>query len=85
MSTIIVYTHLHTSTAHDLLVSGVIVGAGAIFFLVLRFAPLLGRLAGKTGMNVFNRITGLIIAAIAVEFIIDGLAVHFPAWVNTGG
>jgi multiple antibiotic resistance protein len=42
------------------------------------------KLVGKTGMNVFTRVMGLIIAAIAVEFIIDGLAVHFPAWVTIG-
>jgi multiple antibiotic resistance protein len=82
MSTIIVYAHRHTSLAHDLLVSAVVVTVGIIFYLLLWFAPLASKMVGKTGLTVFNRIMGLIIAAIAVEFIIDGLAVHFPAWVT---
>ena len=81
MSTIIVYAHRHISLAHDLLVSAVVVTVGIIFYLMLWFAPLASKMVGKAGLTVFNRIMGLIIAAIAVEFIIDGLAVHFPAWV----
>ena len=82
MSTIIVYAHRHISLAHDLLVSAVVVTVGIIFYLMLWFAPLASKMVGKAGLTVFNRIMGLIIAAIAVEFIIDGLAVHFPAWVT---
>jgi multiple antibiotic resistance protein len=81
MSTIIVYAHRHISLAHDLLVSAVVVTVGIIFYLMLWFAPLASKMVGKAGLTVFNRFMGLIIAAIAVEFIIDGLAVHFPAWV----
>jgi len=82
LSTIIVYAHRHTSIAHDLLVSAVVVTVGVIFYLMLWFAPFMSKMVGKTGLTVFNRIMGLIIAAIAIEFIIDGLAVHFPAWIT---
>jgi multiple antibiotic resistance protein len=33
---------------------------------------------GKTGINIITRIMGLIIAAIAVEFIANGLKQLFP-------
>jgi multiple antibiotic resistance protein len=35
---------------------------------------------GRTGMNVATRFMGLILAAIAVEFIASGLGELFPAW-----
>jgi len=63
-------------------VSAVVVTVGVIFYLMLWFAPFMSKMVGKTGLTVFNRIMGLIIAAIAIEFIIDGLAVHFPAWIT---
>ncbi len=34
---------------------------------------------GKTGINIFTRIMGLILAAIAVEFIANGIKGLFPA------
>jgi multiple antibiotic resistance protein len=42
-------------------------------------APLISQRLGKTGINVFTRIMGLILAAIAVEFIANGLKGLFPA------
>ncbi len=35
---------------------------------------------GTTGMNVVTRLMGLILAAIAVEFIVSGLGEKFPGW-----
>lgn len=37
---------------------------------------------GQTGMNIITRIMGLLLAAIAVEFVINGLASHFPGWLQ---
>jgi multiple antibiotic resistance protein len=36
------------------------------------------RLMGVTGLNVMNRVIGLIIGAIAVQFMFDGLRDTFP-------
>lgn len=44
-----------------------------ISFLVLREAGRLLKYLGKIGMNVLSRIMGLILAAIAIQFMIDGL------------
>lgn len=40
--------------------------------LTLLFAPRLARLFGKTGINIVTRIMGLILAATACQFIVDG-------------
>lgn len=47
-------------------------------FLVLRQAGRVVRLMGQIGQNVFSRIMGLILAAIAVQFMIDGIKEALP-------
>ena len=82
ISTVIVYAHRHDSLAHALLVVAAIVSVGAVILVVLRLAPLLASVLKRTGMSVATRLTGLIIAATAVEFIVDGVAVLFPGLVK---
>jgi multiple antibiotic resistance protein len=43
-----------------------------VILLTLLFAPRLARLFGKTGINIVTRIMGLILAATAAQFVIDG-------------
>jgi len=43
-----------------------------VVLLTLWFAPRLSRLFGTTGINIVTRIMGLILAATAVQFVIDG-------------
>lgn len=47
-------------------------------FLVLREAGRLVKLMGQIGLNVFSRLMGLILAAIAVQFVIDGVKEALP-------
>jgi multiple antibiotic resistance protein len=51
-------------------------------YLMLRESSRLARLLGATGMNVVSRIMGLILTAIAVQFILDGLAEALPRLVR---
>jgi multiple antibiotic resistance protein len=58
-------------------VYGAIVLTSAISFLSLRLGePLLGRL-GKTGIRVVTRVLGLILAAVAVQFVFSGIKEAF--------
>jgi multiple antibiotic resistance protein len=36
------------------------------------------RVLGKTGVNVIGRVMGLILAAVAMQFVLDGLHEAFP-------
>jgi multiple antibiotic resistance protein len=47
---------------------------------ILRGSKPIARFLGQTGMNVATRFMGLILAAVAVEYMAAGLAEIFPAW-----
>lgn len=57
---------------------GAIALVAILCFLVLRSATGIGKLLGRTGMSVINRVMGLILAAVAVEFFLDGVRLAFP-------
>jgi len=44
-----------------------------IVYLTLRYAGAINRFLGVTGMKILTRIMGLIVGAIAVQFIVDGV------------
>ncbi len=55
-----------------------IFAVSVITFLVLRSAAFVSRALGKTGINVIGRIMGLILAAVSMQFVIDGAHEAFP-------
>ncbi|MFO0642223.1 MAG: MarC family protein [Polyangiaceae bacterium] len=66
------------STASRVGVHVAILGIGASAFLILRSAAVVGKLLGTTGIRVIGRLMGLILAAIAIQFVIDGAHEAFP-------
>lgn len=78
ISTVILYAQRYTSVAHYFYLLGVIVLLVCLTFLSFRLAPAITRLLGKTGINVVTRLMGLIMAAVGVEFIANGLKQLFP-------
>ena len=61
-----------------MVVFGAVAVVSLIAFLTLRSASLVARVLGKTGMNVIGRVMGLILAAVAMQFILAGLHEAFP-------
>jgi multiple antibiotic resistance protein len=47
-------------------------------YLLFRFATQVDRLLGRTGLSILERVAGLLLAAIAFQFLIDGLADVLP-------
>ena len=78
ISTIVIYANAHETIEHSLLVSLVIATVALLLYLNLRLAVAMGPLFGKTGTTVMNRVLGLIVASIAIEFMLHGIAEHFP-------
>lgn len=67
-----------TTIARQLSLYGAIAIIGLICFITLREAHWLARLLGQTGINVFSRLMGVVLAAISVQFVIDGLRAALP-------
>ena len=79
MSTVVLEAHKGSSPGHYAIIGLAIILIGVCIWTALHLAPLISQRLGKTGINVFTRIMGLILAAIAVEFIANGLKGLFPA------
>ena len=78
ISTVILEAHKSSGLAHYMIISTGILLLGAVVWGVLRLSPWIAGRLGATGLNIFTRIMGLILAAIAVEFIASGLQGLFP-------
>ncbi|MFN5178317.1 MarC family protein [Limnohabitans sp.] len=79
MSTVVIYAE----KARDLVQLGTLVGYGVVIALAtalcFSLATPIARVLGRTGINVMTRLMGLILAALAVEVMADGLLKLFPA------
>ena len=79
ISTMVIYSQQTTQwwQVGVLMGYGLVIGAAA--FLALSAAGRIAKLLGQTGINVMTRLMGLILAALAVEIMADGLLKLFPA------
>ena len=77
ISTVMVLALGAKSTAATAAVYGSIVLTAVISYLVLSAATLVERRLGQTGMRILTRLMGLVLCAIAVQFIIDGVKLSF--------
>ena len=72
LSSIMILTGKSTSLISDIaviLVAFVVLG---LCYLALRGAPRVIQVIGKTGVNVISRVLGVLLAALAVQYIADG-------------
>jgi len=79
ISAVIVETHKADGIQHYLTMSLIIILLSITVWLTFLIAPWVAQRLGKIGINVFTRLMGLILAAIAVEFIASGMRGLFPA------
>lgn len=79
ISTVIIYS----DKAKSLLQTAGLIGSGVVIailvFFALSAADPISRVLGRTGINVATRLMGLMLAALGVELIIDGLVALVPA------
>ena len=78
ISAVIIFPHRGTGVAHMMILCGPILLAAGLSWLALRLATFLQPRMGRIGINVVTRLMGLILAAVAVEFIVNGVRELFP-------
>lgn len=79
ISAVIVEAHKATGFPHYLMMSLVILLLSFTVWLTFLVAPWVAQRLGKIGISIFTRLMGLVLAAISVEFIANGLRGLFPA------
>jgi multiple antibiotic resistance protein len=84
ITAVILYAHQCTTWGQWGILWAIILFVGLTVYLSLRLAEPIKNKIGQIGVNIISRLMGLILAAIAVEFITKGLAEIFPGWVSHG-
>ncbi len=82
ISQVVIMASVHEGLAHKILVNGVIISAGIIVYFIFRASISMGSKLGPTTTIILNRVMGLILAAISIEFILDGIVAHFPQLIS---
>lgn len=73
LSTVAVLVSEAKDWSQALFVYGAIAVTGLVSYLSLRMAEPLHKWLGSTGIRVFSRVLGLLLAAIAVQFVLNGV------------
>ncbi|OIO61139.1 MAG: hypothetical protein COX57_01305 [Alphaproteobacteria bacterium CG_4_10_14_0_2_um_filter_63_37] len=84
VSTVMLLTSRHPGTEGTLMLLAAVGLVALIVWVCLRSAARLVKLLGQTGINVVSRLIGLIVLAVAVQFVIDGVAAVLPMFRGVG-
>jgi multiple antibiotic resistance protein len=69
---------------HAIPVLGAIVATAILSYVVLAGAARTERVLGRTGLAILERAAGLLLVAVAIQFMLDGLGESLPAWLRAG-
>jgi multiple antibiotic resistance protein len=78
ISTMVIYAEKTRHWWEQAVLAGYGIVIGLVTFAVFSAADRIARVLGRTGINVMTRLMGLILAAMAVELLADGLTKLFP-------
>lgn len=79
LSAVVLFAAEHESISHQILMSLVIIAVALLTYLLFRLAAYSERLFTSSMALVFNKVMGLIVCAIAFEFLMNGLVEFLPA------
>ena len=83
ISTMIIYAQRTRHWWDEAMLIGYGVVVGIAVYLAFSASGRISRLLGRTGIDIMTRLMGLILAALAVEIMADGLKELFPVLVGT--
>ncbi len=73
-ATLLLMAEAHGDIAHQAIILSSLIGIVAITFVSMLMAGEINRFLGVTGMQVITRIFGILLSALAVQFLFDGIA-----------
>ncbi|OED47906.1 MarC family transcriptional regulator [Rhodobacteraceae bacterium (ex Bugula neritina AB1)] len=73
IATVILLTGQQPGLAGFAMVMGVVIAVLAILLVMCLFSGLFERMLGKIGITVVTRLLGMLLAALSVQFVLDGL------------
>ncbi len=82
ISAVVIATQTNPTPAYFAVVVCSILTVAGVAWMCLRMADRIGAFLGQTGINIMSRIFGMLVAAVAVQFIYNSLISMFPAWVK---
>ncbi len=77
ISTLMVYSHASFHSNHDLIMGALIIAI--VIIIGLLGAVILTYLISSLAQQVMNRLLGMVVGALGIEFVLEGLAKFFPA------
>ena len=78
ISTVVIYSHKAEGMFNFLFVLGSCLVTAFLVWIALRLASPIANMLGRTGINIVTRVMGLLLTAIAVQFIAEGVGMIFP-------
>jgi len=78
ISTVILFSQQSESVTHKIILIGICVLVALAVWVSFRLAPKISKHLSQTSMNIVSRVMGLILAAMAVEFIVGGIRNLLP-------
>jgi multiple antibiotic resistance protein len=85
ISTVILFEHSAPNTLHVAAIAAIVALSSSLLFVVLRSADQVARALGEVGMNIAVRLMGLILVAMGVQFMANGLLDIFPVLAHSRG
>ncbi len=82
ITTVIIYGSQSGEFQTKLFLSIALIGVLAILYLTLLSGPYIQKVTGQLPLKLSSRVFGMILIAIAVQFMVEGLVEVFPGWVN---
>ena len=82
ITTAIIYGYQSSSLLTDIFLGLTLVGVLAILYATLLLSPLIQKIIGDLPLNLVARVFGMILIAISVQFMVEGLTAVFPGWVG---
>lgn len=84
ITTVIIYGYQSQSLLTSVSLSVTMLAVLAILYATLLLSPFIQRLTGELPLNLISRVFGMILIAISVQFMVEGLTEVFPGWANLG-